>query len=41
MIGCLPVPRLLLINPNTDMDMTQRMAAHARALLPGPLRFRP
>ncbi|WP_415550771.1 aspartate/glutamate racemase family protein [Komagataeibacter rhaeticus] len=35
MIGCLPVPRLLLINPNTDMDMTQRMAAHARALFAG------
>ncbi|AXY23236.1 Asp/Glu/Hydantoin racemase [Komagataeibacter saccharivorans] len=26
------MPRLLLINPNTDTDMTQRMVAHARSL---------
>ena len=35
MIGCLPVSRLLLINPNTDTDMTQRMAAYAEAQFAG------
>ncbi|NVN38659.1 aspartate/glutamate racemase family protein [Komagataeibacter swingsii] len=35
MIGCLPVPRLLLINPNTDTDMTYRMVTHAEAQLAG------
>ncbi|QHC34235.1 aspartate/glutamate racemase family protein [Komagataeibacter xylinus] len=35
MIGCLPVSRLLLINPNTDTDMTQRMVAYAEAQFAG------
>ncbi|AZV39826.1 hydantoin racemase [Komagataeibacter xylinus] len=35
MIGCLPVSRLLLINPNTDTDMTQRMVTYAEAQFAG------
>ncbi|MBL7232186.1 hydantoin racemase [Komagataeibacter oboediens] len=34
-MDALPVPRLLLINPNTDTDMTRRMVTYANALFDG------